>query len=506
MLRGLIFKTSYKSLFFLISSSILLILSFPKYDYWLLAWIGLIPLLLALDGKTYKQAFGIAYLCGVLFFTGTVYWIGHVTIVGAILLILYLALYFGLFGLGYILFSRYPVVIKIFLLSSLWVALEYTRAHALSGFGWASLGQSQYKNVWIIQMAEMTGMLGVSFLVVMVNCFLKEWIERKQWVLMGLPILILVSVLGYGIFRMAFFNKQELETIKVGVVQANISQQMKWQESLWASIIDKHFVLTKEAVKEHPDLIVWPETAFPGFLLKDKKYLQQLKDLAKEIHTPLLFGSVTDDHGKFYNSAVMLSSKGVIVGRYDKKHLVPFGEYIPLRTNFPFLSDIIPVADFSSGKEYTVFSEMTSHKKNKKFSALICFEDTIGRLARKFAMAGAGLFINITNDAWFMDTSAPFMHLQASVFRTVENRRGLVRATNTGVSGFVDMTGKIINVLQNAQGEEVFISGYRTQKMQLNYKKTFYTKYGDVFAFICFGCIMGAILMIIVRTKLWKIH
>ena len=163
-------------------------------------------------------------------------------------------------------------------------------------------------------------------------------------------------------------------------------------------------------------------------------------------------------------------------------------------------------ADFSSGKEYTVFSEASVNKKIKKFSTLICFEDTIGGLARKFAIAGAGLFINITNDAWFLDTSAPFMHLQTSVFRTVENRRGLVRAANTGVSGFVDMTGKIINVLQNAQGDEIFISGYRIQKMKLNYTKTFYTKYGDVFAFICFGCIMGAILMIIVRTKLWKIH
>ena len=336
MLRGLTSKISYKSSFFLISSSILLILSFPKYDYSLFVWAGLIPLLFALDGKTYKQAFGTAYLCGVLFFSGTVYWIGHVTVFGAVLLILYLALYFGFFGLGYIYFSRYKPAVKIFLLPSLWVVLEYIRAHALSGFGWVSLGHSQYKNLWVIQVAEITGMLGVSFLVVMVNCFLKEWIAGKRWKLMGLPIFILVSILGYGIFRISFFNKQELETIKAGVVQANISQQMKWQESLWASIIDKYFVLTKETVKEHPDLIVWPETAFPGFLLKDKKYFQKLQILATEIKTPILFGSVTKEGELYYNSAALLSSEGKVVQRYDKKHLVPFGEYVPFRTNFPF--------------------------------------------------------------------------------------------------------------------------------------------------------------------------
>jgi len=499
MLRSLTLNKLFRSLIPSLFSAILLVLSFPKFDFWFLVWTGLIPLFFVLDGKTHKQAFWMSYVCGVFFFTGTVYWIAHVTVFGAILLILYLALYFGFFGLGYSFFSQYKSSIKLFLLPSLWVVLEFIRARALSGFGWASLGQSQYKNLWMIQIADITGMLGVSFLIVMVNVFLKEFftkITRREYVLCTFLVCgILSIVLGYGIFRISMLNKASSPSMMVGIVQANIPQHMKWKETAWPEIINKHMVLTQEAAKEKPDLIIWPETAFPGFLLEDKKYFQQFQKLAKDMHVPILFGSVTKERGSYYNSAALLSSKGVLVQRYDKTHLVPFGEYIPFRAQIPFLTDIIPIADFSSGTERTIFSSLFSHDDRKTFSTLICFEDTIGQLARQFVKEGAGLLINITNDAWFKDTAAPFMHLQSAVFRTVENRRSLVRSANTGISGFIDATGNINNTIHNKKGKKTFISGYEIQKVSFGQSKTFYTKYGDVFAFMCFGCIIGTILI-----------
>jgi len=480
-----------------ILSAGLLILAFPKTNFWPLAWIGLVPLLGALDDKTPRQAFGMAYGCGLIFFTGTLYWIGHVTIFGAIFLIAYLALYFGLFGLGVSCFSRCPLTVRIWVLPSLWVVLEFLRGYLLSGFGWASLGQSQYQNLVVIQIADITGMLGVSFLVVMGNVFFKELLVQNRHSMSDrhrvsvLLCIVLGFVLGYGIWRMGSWNPSSSEEMSVAVVQANIAQDIKWQEEAWPRIIDQHLVLTEEAAKEHPDLIIWPETAFPGFLLKDPKYFWQLRDLVQRINIPILFGSITQEEGNYFNSAALLSSSGRIGQRYDKVHLVPFGEYIPLRGWFPFLSDIIPISDFSSGKEYTVFDkELTG---NRKFSVLICFEDTMGRLARKFVDAGAGFLVNITNDAWFKDSAAPYMHLQSAVFRTVENRRGLVRAANTGVSCFINPLGKIVHSIQDKMEKKIFISGYAVYKVRFSNKKTFYTKYGDVFTLGCFGCILGAI-------------
>ena len=166
------FQKRYDFLLCILSAG-LLILAFPKTDVWFLAWIGLVPLLLALEGKRPKEAFGLSYLCGFLFFAGTLYWFIYVTALGAVLLLLYLALYFGLFGLSYSYFQKRGADLKLFLLPSIWVVLEFVRAHLFTGFDWVSLGHSQYKNLLIIQIADITGVFGVSFIVMMVNVFIK---------------------------------------------------------------------------------------------------------------------------------------------------------------------------------------------------------------------------------------------------------------------------------------------------------------------------------------------
>jgi len=513
-------------------SAVLLILSFPFTEFWFLAWIALIPFFLALDGRRGWAGFGIGYAVGLLFFGTTLFWFIHVTLAGAILLNAYLAVYFAVFGFGYCWFSKRSVPFKLFLYPSLWAALEYLRGHLLTGFGWVCLGHSQYKNLLMIQMADITGVFGISFLIVMVNFLLKEWVvcwlkkfRESQGELIRLTFLvaaILFLTLGYGIFR----PKQIPLSAggRIAVIQGNIPQSEKWQRSRWPDIMQKYLILTRRAASlltivppkqqlireqssrywlpEHdlvkkkpvkPDLIIWPETAFPGFIWEAPELFGDLKEIVDGIQIPLLLGIVTQVNEKYFNSAFLLSKEGEVVQEHNKLHLVPFGEYVPWRHVFPFLADLIPIGDFSSGERYTIFSVPEGNPDGRRklsFAVLICFEDTVPELSRKFTENGAGFLVNITNDAWFLDTPAPFMHLQAAAFRAVENRRSLIRAANTGVSCFIDPLGRISQPVQNDKKKMTFVDGLSMRDVPLSQVKTFYTKFGDIFTYLCFGCIL----------------
>jgi apolipoprotein N-acyltransferase len=291
--------------------------------------------------------------------------------------------------------------------------------------------------------------------------------------------------------------------VRVAVVQANIPQELKWERSSWPSIMEKYLALTKEVVLEKPELIIWPETAFPGFLWEDPVLFEELKQFVAHHGIPLLLGVVTQEEESYYNSALLISERGEVIQQYNKLHLVPFGEYIPWRQFFPFLSQIVPIADFSSGREYTLFPipKKNNQARDKEpgekkfFSVVICFEDTVARLVRGFARQGSSLLVNITNDAWFQDTKAPFMHLAASLLRSIEMRKSLIRAANTGVSCFIDPHGRILKCVHNEHNKKTYVAGYAIQEVPLNLEKTFYTKFGDIFTYLCFGCILGGIIL-----------
>lgn len=474
-----------------ILSAVILIFAFPQSDCWFLAWFGLVPLMLALDGKSYRQSFGLSYLSGFIFFTGNLYWFVHVTKVGMFLMMLVLAVYYGLFGLVYRYFQKRNAVLKLILLPAGWVVIEFLRSRLFSGFDWVSLGHSQYKFLPIIQIADITGVFGVSFLLVMTNYAFKLVVDgamnRRILSIIGI---VLLFVFTYGMIRLRENFSQDHVTL--AVVQGNIEQELKWEEGLWPAIMKKYQDITRQAAAEKPDLIIWPETSFPGFLWEDKDQYLELKEFIRELQVPLLFGTIVVENDEYFNDAVLVSREGEEVNHYHKIHLVPFGEYIPFRKQIPFLSEFVPIADFSPGKEETVFS--LNGSKINTFSVLICFEDTLARLARKFVLNDARLLINITNDAWFGDTKAPYLHLQAAVFRTVENRRWLIRAANTGVSCFINEKGKVVRYLQNVQGKKTYVSGFDSQKVLLVAKKTVYSLYGDFFAYLCFVCILGDII------------
>jgi apolipoprotein N-acyltransferase len=204
-------------------------------------------------------------------------------------------------------------------------------------------------------------------------------------------------------------------------------------------------------------------------------------------------GVVAEEGEKYYNSALLISAQGDFMGRYDKYHLVPFGEFLPLRKELPFLADLVPIDDFSSGHKAKTL-QLPAGDRTVKFSVAICFEDTLAYVVRHFVRNGAELLLNMTNDAWFQDSKEPFMHLQAAVFRTVETRRSLVRSANTGISCHVDPYGRILGYVQNVRGKKTYVDGTTTFNVALNTSETLYTKLGDVFTYLCFVCILWTVL------------
>ena len=498
-----------KEIFFCILSATLLILSFPRFDIEFLAWFGFAPLLFAIKNKSKAQAFLFSYLTGVVFWLGIIYWLVHVTLPGLIILVLYLALYFGLFGL---IVSTYllPTTYYLLFIPSIWVILEFIRSHLFTGFPWALLGYSQYLNLPFIQIADITGAWGVSFLVMLVNVLLYKFICHKSQVtshksqvarepfiyLTFIICFILVLIYGYYslYLRPATCN---LRPLKISVIQGNIPQELKWNLKAKDFIIDRYITLTGQALKDKPDLIIWPEAALPVVLEEEPHYYEMVKDFVKEAKAPLLFGAVTLRDNIYYNSALLISGEGRLLARYDKLHLVPFGEYIPLRKIFSFLETVVPIGDFTSGREYTVLNIPNPKSQiPNRFSVLICFEDLFPDLSREFVKRGAGFLVNITNDAWFKRTSSPYQHLCASVFRAVENRVFLVRSANTGVSGFIAPTGKIVSLVGDKFGNNIFISGYKSQEISLSRQShSFYTRYGNIFVTACLLFVLCGIII-----------
>jgi apolipoprotein N-acyltransferase len=282
-------------------------------------------------------------------------------------------------------------------------------------------------------------------------------------------------------------QKLEGKNLRVCVIQGNIPQALKWDESAKPFIWKRYLELTEEASRQNPDLIIWPESAIPDYLqVEAEDNLKSLFDFVRQIKIPILLGITTVEGNNYFNSAILISKDGEIISRYDKIHLVPFGEYIPLRKILPFLETIVPIGDFTAGKDFVVFSyPCLAGRQVVKFSTLICFEDIFPEISRQFVKQGANFLVNITNDAWFGNTSAPYQHLSCSVFRAVENRVNLARAANTGISSIIDSNGKIISMVQDLRGAETFVGGFNAKQLFLNRRFSFYTNFGDIFVFGC---------------------
>jgi apolipoprotein N-acyltransferase len=446
-------------------------------------------------------------LAGFVQHVGLLYWVTHVVVhygklpvaLGIpvmMLLALYLSLYTGLFAGGVAFFRRrgIPAVAAAPLL---WTVLEYAKSMLLTGFPWENLAHSQYLNLPIIQVADITGSYGVSFLLVLVNASLAAFIGtgrenlRKAFAGAAAAGLLVALASGYGVWRMADVAARfdPVPERTVVLIQGNIDQSIKWDPSFQKETLRIYRDLSLEAARKGVHAIIWPETATP-FMFQNRDELHDaVVGVARETGAWLLFGtpSYTRHEGalRFQNSAVVLSPEGRIAGTYSKVHLVPYGEYVPLRPLFPFIEKLaVGVGDFLPGSGFDPVDAAEA-----RIGFLICYEGIFPEIGRAYGSSGASLLVNVTNDAWFGMTSAPYQHLSMTVFRAVENRLYVARAANTGISAVIDATGRI------TARTGLFERTSLTAPVKIHRIGTLYTATGDGFVFAC----MIALLVLFYR-------
>lgn len=509
-------RTSWMDLLLAALSIILLSLAYPTPDLGLFAWIALVPWLLVIGSRDSPPLL-ISFLVGAIFFTYNGYWLGYVTYPGWLGLSLYQALYFLLFGLACNYLYR-TLQLPLFLIAPfLWVAQEYLRSFVLTGFPWFFIAHTQYSYLPIIQVSEITGAYGVSFVVVSINaCFAQgilNWkIGKNVHAPFTLAFIIFLVPLSYGVFRLAGLKFEEGP--RLCLVQGNIPQYLKMDESeeQRAKNLQKYLHLSEEVKRGSVDLLVWPETMAPGLLNIDPRLTGRkidilvqtsLTNLAQKLDAHLLVGGISialDRDDTFYNSAFFYNPQGILQDRYDKLHLVPFGEYTPLKEYFPFLRKMVPYQiGLSPGNRWSIFTLKTQNQREFKFAVLICYEDTVPHLVRRFKDSGADFLINITNDGWFGNSAELDQHLAIMVFRAVENRTGIVRAANTGISSFVAPSGDVY-LLLHQEDKRREIEGILEGKILLSAgPKSWYTTHGDIFAQACLAISLGLVLGIIYR-------
>jgi len=489
-----------------IATALLLAASFPNASLWPLAYIGLVPLLLWLAGKGYRQAFVGGALAGLVFyvitfswFASLTYWVGGIVLLGVCLLFIFFSLFWGVIAVGYCFVSRRMPAGIIIALPSMWVLMEYIHNHIFTGFGWGSLGYTQWNSLPVAQLASIGSVYSASFYLVGINtliCLCISYGRRSKWrqslIAAAAVIAIGTAVMLWGSMRMQ--TPDLSSSLRVGVIQPNFSLDVKWSSEYQSHTFETQRMLTDIVVGKGAELVVWPESALYGFLIDET---DAIAEIVRSHNVYLLTGSNhyertgmrLEDAILYFNSAFLVNPDGKALDRYDKKHLAPFGEYVPLAGLFPFLDKVVPqVADFTPGTKSTLFDV-----EGKKFCVLICFENSFPHLVRKCARSGADFLVQLTNDGWFGRTSQPKQDLAIAVFRAIENGATLVRGTNTGISCFIDPWGRISGVVRAPWGEIIFMRGTSVETISTVPHDTFYKTYGDVWILGCLILLAGVL-------------
>src|SRR5258708_5030205 len=377
-----------------------------------------------------------------------------------------------------------------FLVAAAWVTQEWLRGWVFSGFGWNGLGVALHGNWPLIQIAEFTGVAGLSFMVAFANVIAVATVRRlaleastrirRPHFDLTLTMAAIVGVLTFGL--RASQVSPPTKPLSVAAVQSNVPQNQKFDPQFTRKIFDQFRRLSEIALRSNPppDLLIWPESSMPGPVLADRESYQFVMDLAASAESDILLGTIDEENGDVYNAALLVSEAGEQVQVYRKLHLVPFGEYVPGRHRVPLLARIVGEqvpGEFKKGKDHTGFELKNS---DVKVAPLICFEDTIGDLTRRFVLPsennpGANLLVDITNDGWFLHSAGSHQHLANAIFRCVETRRPLVRAANTGVTCFVNQFGRVTQILRDETGS-TFTEGVLTGevKVPIEHELTFY--------------------------------
>ena len=499
-----------------VASGVLLTFCFPRWDQGRLAWLALAPLICAVffshntGRRTALRKAALGYVAGLVFFTSTFVWLS--TTLAALyenrwllalapLVAMVFSFYFAFWAwfIGAVLVRdeaarMFPRSLRNLGTAAAgacaWVAHEWVRERLFGGFGWNDLGVALHRDLPMIQIADLTGVPGLSFLVVFCNLmgviivrriigeFGPVFLKRIRWEF-SFTVALIALVFAYGVRSLLRKDAGESVSLRVVAVQPNIAQTEKLDADMEAKIFAELAKLTSLAAlaRPAPQLVLWPESATPRSMFADNVNYNFVLDQAKALDGALLLGTTDFDPEKRedYNTAALLTEHGEKQQFYRKMHLVPFGEYLPLRTVFaPLCGQMVP-ADFTPGREATV---LELPNPQLRIAALICFEDTLGELTRRFVQGGAQVLVNITNDGWFAQSPAAEQHLANAVFRAVENRRPLIRCGNTGVTCAVDAHGRVDPWLKPFQ--QGFVT--REVRVPVGAGMTFYTRHGDWFS------------------------
>jgi apolipoprotein N-acyltransferase len=516
-------------------SGLLLVLAFPPFESGQVAWVALIPLLLALlvpaqakPGIPLQTAFRLGLTTGLIFWLITMSWMFRLfdtspapavlIVAGWLLLCGYCALFLGVFAMSVAWAARqigkdkfWQTLLLTFLIPVLWVGGEVIRSYLFAGFPWNLLAISQYRNVLLIQAAQWVGAPGVSGVLMLANTGLAftilRYVSPRKQKHYRPHLELFVALLSMALcFRSGVLLVREYtpvaRSVTISALQPAIPQIKKWTDEQVDLIHSTFRQLMTQAVKDPeglPDLIVWPETATP-YCVTDERGAS--KDFVEELSrwgSPLLVGSMDEVSigwiVSYYNGSFLFDTNGVVTRHYYKQHLVPFGEFVPLSGMIPWLGTLAPMGwNCSPGREATVFTLGSLSKWT--FSCLICFEDIMANLSRAAVKRGARVLVNQTNDAWFDRSAGPEQHLAHCVFRCVENRVAAVRVANSGISCLIEPTGLIVDQTENGIGRPPEATALRWQVPipEADFELTVYTRYGDwllgipcgVVAVICF--------------------
>lgn len=484
-------------------SGILLALSFPKADFGWLAWVALAPLFLVLaQAKSPVEGFGLGGLAGFAFFFVVLYWVFLTCLYGGVALPLAFLAWAGLAGMLALFWAGFgwaavrlqgalPDKTVPWAWAALWVAAEWLRGRWIVEFPWALLGYSQWRYLDVVQVASITGVYGVSFLVAAGNgCLAYLLVQAKRDVLsalfqFGIFAMVLGSVLlsGHAVIQ---DDRGMQEKVRVAFLQPNIDQYRKWDAAFEGEVRATLEDQVRAASEERAALILWPEASVPGWLDLPENFRWVSRLAASSDAHHIVGALLRDTRGKSYNAAVLLGPEGRPLQSYYKRRLVPFGEYVPMGW---LLRGVVPVLGFMGEFARGPRLQKPFDTPLGPVGLSVCYESIFPHWMALNTRLGSRVLVNLTNDGWYKDTSAPYQHFAMNVLRAVENRSYLLRAANTGISAVVDATGRVLAqtelMKEEVLVEEVPIAAFRISV------PSFYARYGDLFAGLCLAASFG---------------
>lgn len=496
-------------------SGLLLAVSFPTLmfgkkipDLGFLAWFSFLPLFYSICGKSLSGIFRNTFITGFVFNVVSLSWLytaihdntNH-SVLYSIACLGFIIVVSGIY-IGFAFFSAHWVSskTKVPLCVSLpmaWIMMEYLiRFFPFGGFPWLNLGYSQQNYLYLIQSADIVGVLGISFLILLVNILIFDAVNillkgdrHFGYVKLAVIVGLLILNLGYGIVRVTWLESrsQSLSEIKVALIPGNVSQEQKWDPNFSQAIIEKYRKLFFEASSQQADLIIWPETSIPYQISDDLRSMPQ--NVVSYSSTPLLAGAVTVDHNDqtLRRNSVLLIQQGQVTSRYDKIHLVPLMEYVP---------SLVGRVKIQGGNNFNLFKI-----GNNSFGTQICFEDIFPELTRDLVRQGAQFIVNLSSDAWYVNTSGVLQHRGFSIFRAIENRVSFIRVANEGVSSIVNPSGKILKETTSNEDEQ-WVSGvikpYRGFSL--------YSYFGDAIMLLGILFLIGSVLWNLLGSTIMHYH